>query len=163
MGINFIKQYVGAGLGKDTTLLCRVLGRPDVINPVGASMAGSSTPPTGRRLHERREPEVRRRVREGLQACRLYASQGWPTLRLIGAAVRDTRASWTTRARAEGAQGRKFDSVRGRSGSTPTSTRSRTTTCAPSARWQGRLINKSFNEPILKNHGDAYVQSCAMK
>ena len=28
---------------------------------------------------------------------------------------------------------------------------------------KGGLINKSFNEPILKNHGDAYVQSCAMK
>ena len=28
---------------------------------------------------------------------------------------------------------------------------------------KGGLINKSFNEPILKNHGDAYVQNCAMK
>ena len=28
---------------------------------------------------------------------------------------------------------------------------------------KGGLINKSFNEPILKNHGDAYVQGCTMK
>jgi branched-chain amino acid transport system substrate-binding protein len=28
---------------------------------------------------------------------------------------------------------------------------------------KGGLINKSFNEPILKNHGDAYVQACPMK
>jgi hypothetical protein len=28
---------------------------------------------------------------------------------------------------------------------------------------KGGLINKSFNEPILRDHGDAYVQSCAMK
>jgi branched-chain amino acid transport system substrate-binding protein len=41
MGINFIKQYVGAGLGKDTTLLLPGFSADqDVINPVGASMAG---------------------------------------------------------------------------------------------------------------------------
>jgi hypothetical protein len=28
---------------------------------------------------------------------------------------------------------------------------------------KGGLINKSFNEPILKDHGDAYVQECKMK
>ena len=28
---------------------------------------------------------------------------------------------------------------------------------------KGGFINKSFNEPILKDHGDAYVQSCPMK
>ena len=27
----------------------------------------------------------------------------------------------------------------------------------------GGLINKSFSEPILKDHGDAYVQDCKMK
>ena len=25
------------------------------------------------------------------------------------------------------------------------------------------LVNKSFSEPILKDHGDAYVQACPMK
>ena len=41
MGINFIKQYVGAGLGKDTTLLLPGFSADqDVINPVGAAMAG---------------------------------------------------------------------------------------------------------------------------
>ena len=28
---------------------------------------------------------------------------------------------------------------------------------------KGGLINKSFNEPILRDHGDAYVQECTMK
>ena len=28
---------------------------------------------------------------------------------------------------------------------------------------KGGLVNKSFGEPILKDHGDAYVQSCPMK
>ena len=27
----------------------------------------------------------------------------------------------------------------------------------------GGLVNKSFSEPILKDHGDAYVQDCKMK
>ena len=28
---------------------------------------------------------------------------------------------------------------------------------------KGGLINKSFNTPILKDHGDAYVADCKMK
>ena len=28
---------------------------------------------------------------------------------------------------------------------------------------KGGLVNKSFNTPILKDHGDAYVGSCSMK
>ena len=28
---------------------------------------------------------------------------------------------------------------------------------------KGGLVNKSFNEPILRDHGDAYVQDCQMK
>jgi branched-chain amino acid transport system substrate-binding protein len=27
---------------------------------------------------------------------------------------------------------------------------------------KGGLVNKSFNEPILRAHGDAYVQQCKM-
>ena len=70
MGINFIKQFVGAGLGKDTTLLLPGFSADqDVISPVGAL---DGRPLQHRalvaRLHQRREPEVRRRVREGIQA-----------------------------------------------------------------------------------------------
>ena len=28
---------------------------------------------------------------------------------------------------------------------------------------EGGLVNKSFNQPILKDHGDAYVGACTMK
>ena len=28
---------------------------------------------------------------------------------------------------------------------------------------KGRLVNKTLGEPILKMHGDAYVQDCKMK
>ena len=41
MGINFIKQFVGAGLGKDITLVLPGFGADqDIINPVGAPMSG---------------------------------------------------------------------------------------------------------------------------
>ncbi len=28
---------------------------------------------------------------------------------------------------------------------------------------KGRIVNKSLGAPLLKNHGDAYVQECSMK
>ena len=41
MGINFIKQFVGAGLGKDIQLVLPGFSADqDIINPVGAAMAG---------------------------------------------------------------------------------------------------------------------------
>ena len=50
MGINFIKQFVGAGLGKDMTLLLPGFSADqDVINPVGdGDGRACSTPRTGR-------------------------------------------------------------------------------------------------------------------
>jgi predicted transposase YbfD/YdcC len=70
MGINFIKQFVGAGLSKDIMLLLPGFSADqDVINPVGPAMLG---PVQHRALvarpGQRRQPEVRGRVPEGIQA-----------------------------------------------------------------------------------------------
>jgi branched-chain amino acid transport system substrate-binding protein len=102
MGINFIKQYVGAGLGKDTTLLLPGFSADqDVINPVGASMAGlfntahwspDFTNAANQKFVAEFEKEYKR-------VPTLYASQGYDAAQLIAAAVRDTKASSTTRAR----------------------------------------------------------------
>ena len=138
MGINFIKQYVGAGLGKDTTLLLPGFSADqDVIGPVGAAMAGPlQHRPLVARLHQPGQPKFVRRVREGIQARA-------DALRVAGlrrrAADRRRGARHQGQARrpgggAEGAQGGAVRlGARRRSSSTPTSTRSRTTTCARSA------------------------------
>ena len=70
MGINFIKQFVGAGLGKDITLLLPGFrADQDVINPVGASMAGLfNTAHWSPDFANAGEPEVHGRVPEGIQA-----------------------------------------------------------------------------------------------
>ena len=163
MGINFIKQYVGAGLGKDTTLLLPGFSADqDVINPVGAPMAGlfntahwspDLTNPANQKFVAEFQKEYKR-------VPTLYASQGYDAALLIDAAVRDIRGKLEDReAVLQGAQGGEVRlGARAVQVQHATSTRSRTTTCARSASdGKGGLINKSFNEPILKDHGDAYV------
>ena len=169
MGINFIKQFVGAGLGKDTPLLlARLLGRRG-RHQRGRRADGRALQhrALGARPRQRREPEVRRRLREGIQAPAV-------ALRLAGlrrgAADRRRGARRQRQARGQGRRcarrSRRRSSTRcaATSSSTPTSIRSRTTTCATVGKdGKGGIINKSFNEPILKNHGDAYVAECKMK
>jgi branched-chain amino acid transport system substrate-binding protein len=168
MGINFIKQYVGAGLGKDTTLLLPGFSADqDVINPVGASMAGlfntahwspDFTNAANQKFVAEFEKEYKR-------VPTLYASQGYDAAQLIAAAVRDTKGKLDDQgAVLKALKAAKFDSVRGpfkfNSNQYPIQNYYVRTVGSDG---KGGLINKSFNEPILKNHGDAYVQNCAMK
>ena len=72
MGINFIKQFVGAGLSKDTQLLTPGFGSDqDVIRPVGDAMAGIfDTAHWSTDLEQRGQPEVRgRRSRRSTKAA----------------------------------------------------------------------------------------------
>jgi branched-chain amino acid transport system substrate-binding protein len=168
MGINFIKQYVGAGLGKDTTLLLPGFSADqDVIGPVGAAMAGlfntahwspDFTNAANQKFVAEFEKEYKR-------VPTLYASQGYDAAQLIAAAVRDTKGKLEDQgAVLKALKAAKFDSVRGpfkfNTNQYPIQNYYVRTVGSDG---KGGLINKSFNEPILKNHGDAYVQSCAMK
>ena len=169
MGINFIKQYVGAGLGKDTTLLLPGFSADqDVINPVGASMAGLFntahwSPDFANAANQKFVAEFEKEYK---RVPTLYASQGYDAAQLINAAVRDVEGQARRSGRgAEGAARRRsFDSVRGpfkfNTNQYPIQNYYVRTVGSDG---KGGLINKSFNEPILKDHGDAYVQSCAMK
>ena len=117
MGINFIKQYVGAGLGKDTALLLPGFSADqDVINPVGASMAGlfntahwspDFTNAANQKFVAEFEKEYKR-------VPTLYASQGYDAAQLIAAAVRDTKGKLEDQgAVLKALKAAKFDSVRG--------------------------------------------------
>lgn len=101
MGINFIKQFVGAGLGKETMLLLPGFSADqDVIGPVGASMAGLFntahwSPDFANAANVRFMAEFQKEYK---RVPTLYASQGYDTAELIHAAVRDTRGKQIGRA-----------------------------------------------------------------
>jgi branched-chain amino acid transport system substrate-binding protein len=168
MGINFIKQFVGAGLGKDMTLLLPGFSADqDVIGPVGASMSGLFntahwSPDFTNAANQKFVAEFRK---EYNRTPTLYASQGYDTAQLINAAVRDTKGKLEDHGAVRKAlKAARFDSVRGsfkfNTNQYPIQNYYVRTVGSDG---HGGLVNKSFNEPILKDHGDAYVQACAMK
>jgi branched-chain amino acid transport system substrate-binding protein len=168
MGINFIKQYVGSGLGKETQLLLPGFSADqDVIAPVGAAMAGLFntahwSPDFSNAANQK---FVAAFEQEYHRVPTLYASQGYDAAQLIAAAVRDTKGKLEDHEAVRKAlKAARFDSVRGpfkfNTNQYPIQNYYVRTIGSDG---KGGLINKSFNDPILKNHGDAYVQGCAMK
>jgi branched-chain amino acid transport system substrate-binding protein len=168
MGINFIKQFVGAGLGKDMTLLLPGFSADaDVIRPVGAAMSGIFntahwSPDFTNAANQKFMAEFQKEYK---RVPTLYASQGYDTAQLINAAVRDVKGKLEDHAAVGKAlKAAHFDSVRGpfkfNSNQYPIQNYYVRTVGSDG---KGGLINKSFKEPILKDHGDAYVQECKMK
>ena len=168
MGINFIKQFVGAGLGKDITLLLPGFSADqDVITPVGAAMSGIFN--TAHWSPDFSNPANQKFVAEFQKEYKrvptVYASQGYDTALLINAAVRDVKGKLEDREAVRKAlKAARFESVRGafkfNTNQNPIQNYYVRTVGSDG---KGGLINKSFNEPILRDHGDAYVQSCPMK
>ena len=168
MGINFVKQFVGAGLGKDMTLLLPGFSADeDVIRPVGAAMSGIFntahwSPDFTNAANQKFVAEFQKAYQ---RVPTLYASQGYDTAQLINAAVRDVKGKLEDHEAVRKAlKAAHFDSVRGafkfNANQYPIQNYYVRTVGSDG---KGGLINKSFNEPILKDHGDAYVQSCPMK
>ena len=168
MGINFIKQFVGAGLSKDIQLLLPGFSADqDVINPVGPAMSGlfntahwspDFNNPANQKFVEEFQKEYKR-------LPTLYASQGYDAAQLINAAVRDVKGRIEDREAVRKAlKAAKFDSVRGpfrfNTNQYPIQNYYVRTVGSDG---KGGLVNKSFNQPILKDHGDAYVGECKMK
>jgi branched-chain amino acid transport system substrate-binding protein len=168
MGINFIKQFVGAGLGKDMTLLLPGFSADqDVIGPVGSAMSGLFntahwSPDFTNAANDKFVAAFRT---EYGRTPTLYASQGYDTALLINAAVRDVHGKIEDHEAVRKAlKAARFDSVRGafrfNTNQYPIQNYYVRTVGSDG---HGGLVNKSFSEPILKDHGDAYVQDCKMK
>ena len=168
MGINFIKQFVSAGLGKETQLLLPGFSADqDVIGPVGPSMAGlfntahwspDFTNPANIKFMAEFRKEYKR-------TPTLYASQGYDAALLINAAVRDVKGNLDDKEAVRKAlRSARFESVRGpfkfNNNQYPVQNYF---VRVVGSDGQGGLINKSFAEPILRNHGDAYAEQCAMR
>ncbi len=168
MGINFIKQFVGAGLGKDIMLVLPGFSADqDVINPVGAAMAGLFntahwSPDFTNAANLKFVAEFQKEYK---RVPTLYASQGYDAAQLISAAVRDVKGKLEDQEAVRKAlRAARFESVRGAfKFNTNQYPIQNYYVRAVRSDGQGGLVNKSFSDPILKDHGDAYVQSCPMK
>ena len=166
MGINFIKQFVGAGLSKDITLFGPGFsGDEDVIKAVGEPMLGMFN--TSQWGHDMDNAANKKFVAEFEKAYgrlpTLYAAQGYDAARLIEAAVRDTKGNLEDKAAVRKAlEAAKFDSVRGpfkfNKNHFPIQDYYLRVITKDS---KGRVTNRTLN-PVFKGHADAYAASCKM-
>ena len=167
MGINFIKQFVGAGLSKDMTLFGPGFsGDEDVIKAVGDPMLGMFN--TTQWAHDMDNAANKKFVaefeKEYGRLPSLYAAQGYDTALLIDSAVRDTKGKLDDKAAVRKAlMAAKFNSVRGEfkfnKNQFPIQNYYLRMVSKDA---KGRVTNRLLGSPVLKNHSDAYVSSCKM-
>ena len=167
MGINFIKQFVGAGLSKDVQLITPGFGSDqDIIRPVGEPMLGlfdtahwalDFDNAANKKFVAEFEKEYKR-------LPTVYAAQAYDTAMLIDSAVRQVKGRIEDKeALGRALKAAKFESVRGAF--------KFNTNHYPIQNYvlrvvgkdnQGRIVNKTIGT-IFKDRGDAYVQDCKMK
>ncbi|MEF7616229.1 ABC transporter substrate-binding protein [Aquincola sp. MAHUQ-54] len=166
LGVNFVKQFVGAGLSKETTLFAPGFSADeDVIKAVGEPMLGLFN--SSLWAHDLDNAANKTFVAEFQKAYgrlpTLYAAQGYDAARLIGSAVRDTKGQLGDKAAVRKAlEAARFDAVRG-----PFKFN---TNHFPVQNYvlrvvgkdaQGRITNKLMGT-VFENHGDAYAAACKM-
>jgi len=167
MGINFIKQFVGAGLSKDMTLFGPGFsGDEDVIKAVGDPMLGMFN--TTQWAHDMDNAANKKFVaefeKEYGRLPTMYAAQGYDAAQLIDSAVRDTKGKLDDKAAVRKAlMAAKFNSVRGdfkfNKNQFPIQNYY---VRMVSKDAKGRVTNRMLGGAVLKNHSDAYVGSCKM-
>lgn len=166
LGINFIKQFVGAGLSKDITLFGPGFsGDEDVIKAVGEPMLGMfNTSQWGHDMDNAANKKfVAEFEKEYGRLPTLYAAQGYDAARLIDAAVRDSKGKLEDKAAVRKAlEAAKFDSVRGNfkfnTNHFPIQDYYLRVIIKDS---KGRITNRTLGA-VFKGHADAYAASCKM-
>lgn len=167
MGINFIKQFVGAGLSKDITLFGPGFSADeDVIKAVGEPMLGMFN--SSHWAHDLDNAPNKKFVadfqKEFGRLPSLYASQGYDAGLSIAAAVRDVKGKVEDReAVLKALKAARFESVRGpfkyNNNQYPVQDYYLRVITKDG---QGRVTNKTLGK-IFSNHADAYAASCKMK
>jgi branched-chain amino acid transport system substrate-binding protein len=167
MGINFIKQFVAAGLSRDIQLITPGFSSDqDIIRAVGDPMLGTFDAAhwaldldnaANKKFVAAFEQEYKR-------LPTVYASQGYDTALLIDSAVRGVKGKIEdTEAVRKALKAAKFQSVRGsfkfNRNQYPIQNYYLRVVGKDA---QGRLVNKTIGT-IFKDRGDAYVQDCPMK
>ncbi|THU00285.1 ABC transporter substrate-binding protein [Lampropedia puyangensis] len=166
LGINFIKQFNGAGLGKDMTLFGPGFSADeDVITAVGEPMVGMFN--SSLWAHDLDNAANQRFVadfqKEYGRLPTLYAAQGYDAAQLIGSAVQAVGGDLKNKeAIGQALQAAQFESVRG-----PFKFN---TNHYPIQNYylrevikdaQGRVTNKLIGT-VFENHADAYASACKM-
>jgi branched-chain amino acid transport system substrate-binding protein len=167
MGINFIKQYVGAGMSSQVPLIVPGFGSDqDIIRPVGDAMLGLfDTAHWAMDLDNAANKKfVAAFEKEYKRLPTVFAAQGYDTALLIDATVRDLKGKVeNVEAVRKAMKSAKWESVRGgfkfNKNQMPIQNYYLRVVGKDS---QGRLVNKTIGT-VFKDHGDAYVQDCAMK
>jgi branched-chain amino acid transport system substrate-binding protein len=166
LGINFIKQFVGAGLSKDMVLFGPGFSADeDVIKAVGEPMLGMFN--SSQWAHDLDNAANRKFVADFQKDYKrlptLYAAQAYDAARLIDAAVRDSKGQLDNKAAVRKAlEAAKFDAVRG-------AFRFNTNHFPIQDYYlrvitkdaQGRITNRTL-ATVFKNHADAYASACKM-
>ncbi|MEZ5843030.1 MAG: ABC transporter substrate-binding protein [Hyphomicrobiaceae bacterium] len=166
LGINFIKQFVGAGLNKEMKLFGPGFSADqDIIKAVGAPMVGMFN--GSQWAHDLDNAANKAFVaafeKEYGRIPTLYASQGYDAARLIDAAVRDVKGKLDDKAAVHAAlKAAKFDSVRGsfkfNSNQYPIQDYFIREIVKDA---KGRITNKTVGV-AFKGHADAYAGQCKM-
>ncbi len=167
MGINFIKQYVAAGLSREMQLITPGFSSDqDIIRPVGEAMLGivdtahwalDFDNAANRKFVAAFEQEYKR-------LPSVFAAQGYDAALLIDAAVRSLKGKLDDpEATRRALRTAKFDSVRGafrfNRNQYPVQNYYLRVVAKDA---KGRLVNKTVST-VFKDRGDAYVQDCAMQ
>ena len=167
MGINFIKQFAAAGLGKETTLITTAFSADeDIIPAVGEPMLGIYN--TGFWNHDMDNPESKTFVaafeKEYGRLPSGYAAQGYDAARAIDAAVREVKGKLEDTDGVRSAlRANKFKSVRGpfkinRNGFPIENFYLRVVERDA----KGRITNRTLSV-VLKDQPDPYVEQCPLK
>ncbi|BBB60436.1 ABC transporter substrate-binding protein [Undibacterium sp. KW1] len=167
MGINFIKQFVDAGLSKNAQLFGPGFSADeDIIKAVGAPMLGMFN--ASQWGHDMDNPQNKRFVadfqKEYGRLPSLYASQGYDAAMLMDSAVRGVKGKIEDKdALGKAIKAANFKSVRGdfkfNSNHYPVQNYYARIVSKDA---QGRVTNKTLS-PVFTNHPDAYVASCKMQ
>jgi branched-chain amino acid transport system substrate-binding protein len=167
MGINFIKQFVAAGMSKDIQLVVPLWGSDqDIIRAVGDPMLGLFSVghwsidfdnAANRRFVAEFEKEYKR-LPTG------YAASGYDTAQLMDSAVRKVKGKIEDKEALRAAlRAADFKSVRGEfkfnANQFPVQNYYLQLVGKDA---EGRIVHKTIGT-ILTNRGDAYVQDCKMK
>ncbi|MFO1226044.1 ABC transporter substrate-binding protein [Roseateles sp.] len=167
MGINFIKQFVGAGLSRDITLFGPGFSADeDVIKAVGEPMLGMFN--SSHWAHDMDNAANKKFVADFLKDYgrlpSLYASQGYDAAQLMAAAVRDVKGQIENKeALLKAIKAAKFNSVRGpfkfNHNQYPVQDYYLRVITKNA---EGRVTNRTLGK-IFSDHADAYAASCKMK
>ena len=169
MGINFIKQFVGAGLSKDTQIIGPGFSADqDVIRAVGDSMLGMFN--TAHWNHDFDNAASRAFVEafrtEYKRTPSIYAAQAYDVIMMIDAAVREVKGKVSDRDAVRAALKKaSFKSVRGdfRFGNNQFPVQDFVLRVVrKDERFNGELNNRTLNK-VMEKHVDTYAAQCNMK